>query len=148
MADVCRPNLTRGDIRSAQNPQPPDDRTYSAEVTSLRSNLPLHRICAHLSSIARPYIILHAAVNVKHFLQLFLVFFCFGKIDMKSAAERYGFRKFDRFRLPCPPAPSGMALSPVRTPVTEGARREVFSALHQFRCIQMIGTAFSPSQLR
>ena len=27
--------------------QPPDYRTYSPEVTSLRSNLPVHRSCAH-----------------------------------------------------------------------------------------------------
>ena len=76
MADVCRPNLTRGDIRSAQNPQPPDDRTYSAKVTSVfRSNLPLHRICAQLFHFTRPLMIIHAATNVKHYLYFFHKFF-------------------------------------------------------------------------
>ena len=36
--------LWRGDLRRrTEHPQPPDYRTYSPEVTSLRSNLPVHR---------------------------------------------------------------------------------------------------------
>lgn len=39
----------RGDLRRrTEISQPPDYRTYSPEVTSLRSNLPVHRICKRL----------------------------------------------------------------------------------------------------
>ena len=46
MADRGRPILPRrSDIRAAlpEAVQPPDDRTYSAEVTAFRRNLPHHR---------------------------------------------------------------------------------------------------------
>ena len=66
MADRGRPILhPRGDIRQTlpEAVQPPDDRTYSAEVTAFRRNLPHHRIarceksadfpCTRLNNIPR-----------------------------------------------------------------------------------------------
>ena len=68
--------IHRSDIRRrTESFRPPDDRTYSAEVTSVRSNLLLHRICAHFMLFARPYILIHQATNVKHYLAIFHKFF-------------------------------------------------------------------------
>ncbi len=48
--------------------QPPDYRTYSAEVTGFRRNLPHHR---RLRLFRRPVIIQHSAVCVKPFFEKF-----------------------------------------------------------------------------
>ena len=52
--------------------QPPDSRTYSAEVTSFLSNLPHHR---RLRPLRRPVIIQHTAVCVKRFCKKILADF-------------------------------------------------------------------------
>ena len=52
--------------------QPPDSRTYSAEVTSFLSNLPHHR---RLRPIRRPVIIQHPPVCVKRFCKKILADF-------------------------------------------------------------------------
>ena len=52
--------------------QPPDSRTYSAEVTSFLSNLPHHR---RLRPLRRPVIIQHTAVCVKRFSKKILADF-------------------------------------------------------------------------
>lgn len=49
-----------------QVPQPPDSRTYSAEVTSFRSNLPHHR---RLRPFKRPFIIQQIPRSVNCFLK-------------------------------------------------------------------------------
>ena len=64
--------IHRSDIRrGTESFRPPDDRTYSAEDTTVRSNHLLHRICAHLMLFARPYILIHPPTNVKHYLDVF-----------------------------------------------------------------------------
>ena len=56
-------------------PQPPDDRTYSAEVTVFRRNLLHHRSARSLIPNSRLLIIIHRAVNVKHYFGFFHNFF-------------------------------------------------------------------------
>ena len=56
-------------------PQPPDDRTYSAEVTVFRRNLLHHRSARSLIPNSRSLIIIHRAVNVKHYFGFFHNFF-------------------------------------------------------------------------
>ncbi len=72
-----------GDLRRrTESSQPPDDRTYSPEVTSSRSNLPVHRICKRLRvfyapSRAYPHIIKENPLVVKG------IFSYFSKIFQK-----------------------------------------------------------------
>ena len=67
----------RVDLRSVRISQPPDYRTYSPEVTSLRSNLPVHR---SVSRQEQPYhadliIISDILSDVKAFFSVFHNFF-------------------------------------------------------------------------
>ena len=67
----------RVDLRSVRISQPPDYRTYSPEVTSLRSNLPVHR---SVSRQEQPYhadliIISDILSDVKVFFSVFHNFF-------------------------------------------------------------------------
>lgn len=68
----------RGDLRRrTEISQPPDYRTYSPEVTSLRSNLPVHRsVCAQKGFHHADLIIISDIQrNVKTFFSVFHSFF-------------------------------------------------------------------------
>ncbi len=58
--------------------QPPDDRTYSAEVTSFPSNLLHHRSARIIFPYTRSNIVTFSSLFVKHYFCIFLQsFYCF-----------------------------------------------------------------------
>ena len=69
---LCRPShMVRRYTPHTFLPQPPDDRTYSAEVTVNRRNLLHHRIAQSGLPNSRSHIIIHAPGNVKRFSGFF-----------------------------------------------------------------------------
>lgn len=90
-ADMCRPNIRNAAIYSRKPPadrgsQPPDDRTYSAEVTVFPRNLPLHRILRLFLLNTRSIIIQDLPLIVKTIFYFFNKFLKLFSVKMPSAA--------------------------------------------------------------
>ena len=93
MADASRPSPRAQRYTQARprTVQPPDDRTYSAEVTGFHRNLPHHRIARAVSLHAPNYDSTPPAICQEKFLKNFT------KISMKRTGSRPG-----TFRIPAP----------------------------------------------
>ena len=88
-ADMCRPNIRNAAIYSRKPPadrgsQPPDDRTYSAEVTVFPRNLPLHRILRLFLLNTRSIIIQDLPPVVKAIFYFFNKFLKLFSVKMLS----------------------------------------------------------------
>lgn len=88
-ADMCRPNIRNAAIYSRKPPadrgsQPPDDRTYSAEVTVFPRNLPLHRILRLFLLNTRSIIIQDLPPIVKAIFYFFNKFLKLFSVKMLS----------------------------------------------------------------